>query len=99
MIIKNLSQFKKAIASKAPFQIVEHYIKPECTGQVRRPNVIQTNGFYSVEEGKPDSKISRANYGKGCWLEYGKASEWTFDGEYITRTFSNGEKCFTICFC
>jgi hypothetical protein len=98
MIVKNLSQLKKAISAKTPFRIVEHYIKPEFSGQVRLPNVIQTNGFYSVEDGKPDSKVSQANYGKGYWLDYGKASEWTFDGEYITRIFSNGEKCFTICF-
>ena len=99
MTVKNLSQLKKAIAAKNPFRIVEHYTHPECTGQIRLPNVIQTNGFYSVEDGKPDSKISQANYGKGYWLDYGKASQWTFDGEYITHAFSNGEKCFTICLC
>lgn len=98
MLIKNLSQLKKAVAAKMPFRIVEHFIKPELTGQLRVPNVVQTNGFYSVEKDKPGSRVSLANNGKGYWLDYGKASNWMFDGENITRVFDNGEKCFTICF-
>ena len=99
MIVKNLSQFKKAVAAKTPFRIVEHYIHPECTGQIRVPNVIRTNAFYSVEKDNPDSKVSRANGGMGYRMDYGKASDWIFDGDYITAIYRSGEKRFTICFC
>lgn len=49
-MIKNLSQLKKAINEKKEFKIVRHYIHPDYEGQVRVPNIIQTNGFYSVEK-------------------------------------------------
>ena len=77
--IKNLSQLKKAIEEKRRFEIVNHYIKPEHIGQIRKPNIVQTNGFYSVMDEQPEHEISKANYGKGCWLDYGKASEWKFE--------------------
>lgn len=98
-MISNLSQLKKAIKNGACFQIVAHYIKPLYTGQIRKPNVIQTNGFYSVIFNDPDNEVSKANRGKGSWIEYGKASDWIFaDGLcYQTRMF-NGEsrKVWTI---
>lgn len=78
-IIKNLSQLKKAIKDGKRFKIVNHYRKPETIGQIRKPNVIQTNGFYSWIDGQPEHQVSRANHGKGYWLAYGKASEWKFE--------------------
>lgn len=79
MEIKNLSQLKRAIKEGRNFIIRKHYIRPEYDGQIRKPNVVQTNGFYSIEDGKPDSKITLANNGKGSWVEYGKASDWKFE--------------------
>ena len=61
MEIKNLSQLKRAIKEGRNFIIRKHYIRPEYDGQIRNPNVVQTNGFYSIEDGKPDSKITLAN--------------------------------------
>lgn len=84
MEIKNLSQMKKAVNAKMPFSIVKHYIKPELEGQIRVPNVLQTNGFYSVEKDKPNSPVSIANNGKGYWFEYGKASNWNFENGICT---------------
>ena len=85
MKIKNLSQFKKAINEGRIFTILSHYIKPEFNGQRRQPSVIQTNGFYSIVPGEPENKISKANNGKGYWIEYGKASEWEFYPDKIIR--------------
>ena len=79
MTINNLSQLKKAINSGSRFEIVEHYIKPEHTGEIRKPTKAQTNGFYSVIDGDPEHPVSMANYGKGYWIEYGKASGWKFE--------------------
>ena len=77
--ITNLSKLKKAIAARQPFVIIRHYIHEEYTGQVREPNVIQTNGFYSVILGDPSHEVSNYNQGRGSWLAYGKAADWTFE--------------------
>lgn len=87
MEIKNLSQLKRAIKSGCRFIVRKHYIKPEYEGQVRKPNVVQTNGFYSIEDGKPDSVVTLANRGKGSWIEYGKASDWTFENGICKQSF------------
>lgn len=85
MIIKNLTQLKRAIGARTPFLIVEHYVHPESKGQIRVPNVVQTNGFYSVVKDDDENKINYYNMGKGSWMPYGKAREnWMFDGDYIT---------------
>lgn len=79
MEIKNLTQLKKAISAGTCFIIQRHYLKPEYTGQIRKPNKIQTNGFYSVVLGKPEDEVSRANAEKGSWFGYGKAKDWAFE--------------------
>lgn len=79
MEIRNMSQFKKVIEQGQCFRILKHHIHPELEGQVRKPNVIQTNGFYSIVPGEPDNPVSNANGGKGYWLNYGKASDWSFN--------------------
>ena len=78
MKITNLSQLKKALQEGAEFKIIEHYVRPECNGQIRIVKKRQTNGFYSVVKGDPDNRFSKANGGMGSWCEFGKASEWTF---------------------
>lgn len=78
MEIKNLAQLKRAISSKQCFVIKQHFMKPECTGQTRQPNVIQTNGFYSIIKDNLDHEVSLANNCRGSWLPYGKAKDWTF---------------------
>lgn len=90
MKIKNLAQLKRAIQSGCTFEIVRHYVKPEYEGQIRKPHVIQTNGFYSVVYNDPGHPVSKANGGRGSWLEYGKASAWTFEDE-LCKLFSQGK--------
>ena len=84
-MVKSLSQLKTMVNNKTPFIIVSHYIKPECVGQVRVPNVIQTNGFYSIIKDDIEHPVSKANNGKGYWIEYGKASEWKFENGICTQ--------------
>ena len=84
MVIKNLAQLKRAIEARTPFEIVKHFVHPQCTGQIRVANVIQKNGFYSVTKGEEYNEINSYNCGKGSWMPYGKASDWKFDGETIT---------------
>lgn len=92
-MVKNLTQLKKAINGGTSFRVVEHYIKPQYNGQVRKPNVIQTNGFYSIVPNEPDNEITKANKGKGSWVEYGKASDWKFENGicYQSHTYKGCE--------
>lgn len=90
MVIKNLSSLKRALQNGHKIRIVEHYYHPECTGQVRVPNVVQSNGVYSVVDGEPDSPVSLANDGRGFWFSYGRASDWEFaDGMCIQSIRGN----------
>lgn len=77
--IKNLSQLKAAINNGAYFEIVDHSRRKDVIGQVRKANIIQTNGFYSIIPDEPNSPISTCNNGKGSWFEYGPASCWVFE--------------------
>lgn len=81
--VKNLSQLKKALSAGYAFKIVNHYIKPELTGQIRKPNKVQTNAVYTIVPGEPNNPVSLANDGKGYYLNFGKASDWDFTGETI----------------
>ena len=89
MEIKNLSQLKKAIEARRTFVILEHYIKPEFTGQTRKPVVVQTNGFYSATVEDIEANKPLVNDGRGYWLHYGKASEWQFENGTCTFTVSS----------
>lgn len=84
IVIRNLTQLKKAITSGHCFEIVDHYLHPDFSGQVRQPTKVQTNGFYSQVYQDDNHKVSHANGGLGYWMEYKKASDWEFNGEICT---------------
>ena len=98
MDIKNLSQLKRAINNGACFKIVKHYIKPIYEGQIRKPNKVQTNGFYSIvpePSSEIDMQVTNANQGKGSWIEYGKASDWIFENG-TCKLISHGKEIWEI---
>lgn len=81
MEIKNLTQLKRVIQEKREFIIRAHRLN-KFLGQRRIPNVVQSNGFYSVISGQPEHEVSCANRGKGSWIDFGKATQWEFqDGK------------------
>lgn len=82
MNIKNLSQLKRAFQNGCTFKIVSHN-RPECVGEVRKITKVQTNGFYSRVE-DPEHRTFTANNGLGFWCEFGKASDWNFNGKSCT---------------
>jgi len=84
-MIKNLSQLKKAIAEKKAYIILEHFVHSHYTGQTRVANIVQTNGYYSIVPTGDD--INYLNFGKGCWNEYGKASDWEFDEDGVITQY------------
>lgn len=95
MEIKNLSQLKRAIDNGCCFIIQTHYLKPQYTGQIRKPNKIQTNGFYSIVPGEPDNEVTTANAGKGSWFAYGSAREWTFE-DGLCKCTHDGRRIWDI---
>ena len=78
MSIKNLSQLKKALASGHNFKILAHYKHPEWSGQVRTVKEMGATIMYTGLLGHPESRIDNLNDGKGCYFNFGKASDWTF---------------------
>lgn len=78
-MIQNLSQLKTAMKSCPRFEIVAH-CRPELAGRIRRVTLANTQGFYSVMDGQPEHKLSRANGGKGAFLYWSKAPAWDFHG-------------------
>ena len=93
----NFSQLKKRLSKGAKFEIVEHFLKPDWTGQKRVVKNTQTNGIYSAIDGDPDGELSNLNYGKGIWMPFNKASNWIFNSDgTITNINIRGAKAFTI---
>lgn len=97
MEIKNLAQLKRAINNGQCFVIQKHHIKPDYTGQIRKPNKIQTNGFYSIVVNEPENEVTKANAGKGSWFAYGKAKDWIFENG-ICKCIRNDRKIWDIAF-
>lgn len=94
--MKTLADVKRAISGKRKFEILEHYVHPELAGEIRTPNIIQTNGFYSITEEDPSSYL--LNYGKGRYCEYGKASDWKFLDNDVCILSYLGKPIFKIRF-
>ena len=76
-MIKNLAQLKRTLVAGTEFEITGHCC-PECVGQRRRITVANTQGFYSIIPGQPESKTSKANGGRGSVLWWSKAPFWNF---------------------
>lgn len=94
-MVNNLSQLKKALAAGVPFQIVEHFMHQDYTGQIRIVQKMQTNGMYTGIYGEPGHKVSMLNDGRGCWCSFGKASDWTFLNG-LAQLKSRGRPIMTI---
>lgn len=94
MNIKNLSQLKKAFQNGCTFKIVSHN-RPECVGEVRTVTKTQSNGFYS-KVNEPEHKTFTANNGLGFWCDFGKASDWTFEGGFCSKFLNYKDEKHTI---
>ena len=90
--VKTLAELKRAVQKGKPYEILRHYIKEDWTGQIRIPNVVQSNGWYSVVMNKPNHPQSQANYGKGVWLDYGKATDWIFTPQGTCKRLDKDRK-------
>ena len=97
-MIGTLAEVKRAVQAGIQFEIVEHFIRPECKGQIRIPAKVTKTGFYSKIKGEPeDSPMNMSNDGKGIWMPFGKASDWEFTNGICTESH-NGQKVWSIVF-
>ena len=94
-MIKNLSQFKKAMNEGYIFEIVEHFVHPEMAGQKRYVSKMQTNSMYTKVYGDPDNKLNSCNNGLGSFIQFGKASDWVFVNG-LCQQKSNGNPVWTL---
>jgi len=89
-MIKNLSQLKKKFNEELPtFEIVDHCRK-ECIGQIRKVNISNTVGFYSIVPDDLSARETKANDGKGSFMAYVKASRWKFNNGLCSSYLGNG---------
>lgn len=94
--IKNFTQMKKAMAEKREFIILDHW-RTESIGDIRVPNVLQTNGVYTVDKDKPESEVSKANGGKGRMFWYGKAADYDFlEDRIVQYSEADREKAYMV---
>lgn len=90
-MVNNLSQLKKVLKAHPRLEIVGHCRK-ECVGEIRRVTLADTQGFYSVVDGQPNHKTSRANDGKGSVLWWSKAPFWNFENGVCALYDSNTDR-------
>lgn len=89
---KNLSQLKGALKEGAKFAVVFNRSKPEFSGQQRVVQVAQTNGIYSGISGEPNNALSKANGGRGYWMSFGNASNWSFADDGVCCYYASGHE-------
>ena len=89
--MKTLSEFKRYIASGGTYEVLEHDVWNECVGEIRKATRVQNNGFYAKAINRDiNCRTNKANGGIGIMNWYGKASEYQFNGDILTRFNSSG---------
>ena len=87
MRIKNLAQLKRVIQEKKEF-IIRAHRHEKFLGQKRVPNIVQSNGFYSVISGQPEHEVSCANHGKGSWIDFWESNSVGISGRDMQYVFA-----------
>jgi hypothetical protein len=84
--MKNLSEFKKVLQS-----CLTHKLEICSKVTDRNGNVIKEQPFAPVAHIQSNS-FALDRGGKLSWLEFRKASQWTFNGATATQNFMDGGK-------
>lgn len=84
--MKSLADFKRVIQS-----CIVNSIMLKSTVFDKNGAVIRENDFTTVNHIQSNSFSLNRN-GKQSWMEFGKASEWSFIGGNSTRQFGDGGK-------
>lgn len=89
--MRTMTELKRTLVVGAEFEITDH-CRPETIGEVRRVNYANTQGIYTIIPADPDGKISKANGGKGSYLEWRAAKYWRFKEGNIVVLYSSAEE-------
>lgn len=96
-MVKTHAEMKRRLQAKEKFKMLSS-IHEGFEGQVREPNVIQTNAIYSVIADDPEHKVSKMNGGKGCFMQFGKASDWHIENGICECLNKDGARIFSFKF-
>jgi hypothetical protein len=89
--MRRMVELKRALSVGAEFEITDS-CRAETIGQIRRVNYANTQGIYTVIPDDPDSKITKANGGKGSYLEWNSAKHWRFKEDNVVALYNNAEE-------
>lgn len=90
--MKSLSQFKRYINNGGTVMVSLHNTWQDSIGEIRKPTKVQSNGFYSKAINRDDNcRTNLANGRLGIWSDFGKASDWDFNGTDMATRMFNGE--------
>jgi hypothetical protein len=84
-------ELKRALSVGAEFEITDA-CRTETIGQVRRVNFANTQGIYTIIPAEPDSKVTKANGGKGSYLEWRAAKFWRFKEDNVVALYNSAEE-------
>lgn len=92
---KKFKSIKKALLEGKAFEVVEHFNFPIRNGEIRKVNIMQSNGCYThiVNNRDDKDKFNASNNNKGSWIEFGKASNYIFSENLITQYCDLDKKC------
>lgn len=96
MMVKNLSQLKRALHKGAVFRTVWHRKWPEIVGLPRVVTSVQGNALYTKIKGQPEHRISRINDGMGLRMDFYKATNYRFGDTVKVYTDPNDEKSLLL---
>ena len=94
--IKNLAELKRTIKPGVEIKATSHANHPDIVGLVRVVTEVQSNAFYSKIKGQPDHPYSNCNHGQGFRTDFGKASNYSFDGTSIKVSNSKGQQIYEL---
>ena len=80
---KSLAELKRFIRPGVEFKTVSHANHADMVGLTRVVTTVQTVGFYSKIKDQPEHPFSTCNHGKGFYTDFGKASNYIFDGTTV----------------
>jgi len=89
--MRTMTELKKALTVGAEFIIIDAY-HTETIGQIRHVNYANTQGIYTIIPAEPNSKITKANGGKGSYLEWKSAKFWRFKEDNIVAFYTSAEE-------
>ena len=89
--MRTMTELKKTLTVGAEFEITDAH-RAETIGQIRRVNYANTQGIYTTIPAEPDSTVTKANGGKGSYLDWKSAKYWRFKEDNVVAVYNSVEQ-------